>query len=302
MPKPNLATLLVLHASIFIAGFTGVFGRVISLEAPLLTFYRTLIAAVIMLAVLCIIKRRLTSLNRDVKLRSLTVGALLCVHWILFYASIKLSNVSIGVICLAAMGFFTAFLEPLLLKRKFRVIELLLSFLALAGILTIFHFDSRYRLGILTGILSSFMASLFTITNKTVSGRGDQRLILGYEMGGALMAAAAIVPLWAYYTGTPFFAVSLSDAANLFLLASVCTIGLYFLQLLVLTKVSAFTVNLSYNLEPVYSIIIAMILFSEYENLGLSFAAGLFIIACSVFLQNLMVVRENRRRAEISDD
>ncbi len=293
MLKTNIPTILLLHLSIVIAGFTGVFGRLISLEAPFLTFYRTLMAAMIIFLTLCLIKKDNILQFKD-KFKAAGVGALLFVHWVLFYLSIKLSNISIGVICLAAMGFYTAVLEPLFLRRRFRLTEILLSFLALTGLLLIFHFDARYRAGIAIGLLSSLIASLFTIANKKVSCLGEPKEILGFEMYGAAAAALITVPLWAVILDKPLFAMSIKDGVYLLLLSSICTIGLYFLQLKILKAVSAFTVNLSYNLEPVYTIIMAMLLFKEYEYLGLSFVLGLIIIAGSVILQNLRVIREQR--------
>lgn len=289
--KSNGVTLALLHFSIFIAGFTGVFGRLIELSAPLLSLYRTLMAAVLMSAVMLCLKKSLR-LPRSLALRSMGVGALLFIHWVFFYASIKLSNVSIGVICLSAMGFFTALLEPLCLKRRFRFTELILSFIALLGLLAIFHFDLRYRLGIAVGLLSSLMASLFTILNKTVSDKGAPLTLLTFEMWGAALTGLFLVPLWAHAAGVSMVTGRHPDYVYLFLLASVCTVGLYFLQLKVLTGVSAFTVNLSYNLEPVYSILIAMVLFAEYTSLGWSFVGGLTLIALSVLLQNVSVLHE----------
>lgn len=286
--------LALLHFSILVAGFTGLFGKLIDLKAPVLSCYRTITALAILWVIMAVFKLGGTISNR-VKARAMLAGSLLFVHWVLFYASIQLSNVSIGVICLAAMGFFTALFEPVVLKRPFSFYELILSFIGLCGLLLIFHFDAQYRLGIMTGIISSAVASAFTITNKTAAGGGNSYEVLKYELtGGSAMAVLGLIVM-AVVPALEVPAPGLKDALYLLALASVCTVGLYFMQIKILDEVSAFTVNLSYNLEPVYSIILAMVIFSEYQELGLSFIGGLSLIAISVILQNYLVVVEKRK-------
>ena len=290
----NSKALISLHLSIFIAGFTGVFGRLIELESPLLSLYRTALAFFILAIYLYFYFKHHQDafcLPLLIKLKALLVGAILFVHWVLFYASIQLSNISVGVVCLSAMGFFSSFLEPWLLKRKFELKNLGFSFLSLLGLLAIFHFDISFRLGIIVGIISSLCASLFTITNKTVSGKGDPKVLLGYEMAGALVTGFILVLAWAFIFNKSFKIERQLDLIYLICLASVCTIGLYLMQLNFLKDLSAFTVNLSYNLEPVYSIILAMIIFHEYQSLGVGFVLGLALIALSVGLQNLTLFR-----------
>ena len=216
-------------------------------------------------------------------------------HWVFFYGSIKASNVSIGVVCFSLVGFFTAFLEPLINCHRVSFKEVVFSLLTLFGVVLIFHFDTRYRLGIGLGIISSALAALFTITNKKIGNNYSTSTMLLYEMVGGFIGLSCILPFYLRYFPVSTIVPGLLDFTYLLLLASVCTIGLYLLQIQVLKKISAFTVNLSYNLEPIYSIILAMLLFSEAKELNAAFYIGLGVIILSVILQTLSVIRSNKK-------
>lgn len=159
----------------------------------------------------------------------------------------------------------------------------------------IFHFDTRYRLGIGLGIISSALAALFTITNKKIGNNYSTSTMLLYEMVGGFIGLSCILPFYLRYFPVSTIVPGLLDFTYLLLLASVCTIGLYLLQIQVLKKISAFTINLSYNLEPIYSIILAMLLFSEAKELNAAFYIGLGVIILSVILQTLSVIRSNKK-------
>ena len=282
-----------LHISILIAGMTGVFGKLITLNEALLVWYRLLIASILFFSMLAY-KKKLHAIDVHSFLKIAGTGCLLCLHWIFFYGSIKASNVSIGVVCFSLVGFFTALLEPILLKRRFFFRELMYSCLTLTGIILIFHFDTRYRLGIGLGVVSSMLAALFTITNKKVSANYPTSCVLFYEMISGFICISCILPIYFHLFDTSFKVPFATDFTYLFLLASICTIGMYLLQIEVLKKISAFTVNLSYNLEPVYSILIAMALFGEAKELNFAFYAGLGCIILSVILQTLNVTRQKK--------
>ena len=223
-------------------------------------------------------------------------GLLLGSHWVFFFGSIKASNISVGVVCFSLVGFFTAFFEPLINRHRISVREVLFSLLTLAGILLIFHFDTHFRLGIGMGIISSALAALFTITNKRVGVRHQASTMLLYEMIGGCIWLTCCMPVYLHFFPVESVLPVASDLLYLLLLASVCTIGLYLLQIIVLQTVSAFTVNLSYNLEPVYSIILAILFFGEAKELNTAFYTGLSIIILSVVMQTLCVVRERKSR------
>lgn len=185
--------------------------------------------------------------------------------------------------------FFTAFLEPWINRHRISVKEVLFSLLTLLGIALIFHLDTRYRQGILLGITSSVLAALFTITNKKVAAGHDASTMLLYEMSGGFVGLSCLLPFYLRYFPVETIFPDVSDLIYLILLASVCTIGLYLLQIQVLKVVSAFTVNLTYNLEPVYSIILAMLFFHEARELNGAFYIGLGLIVLSVLLQTFAV-------------
>lgn len=284
-----------LHVSVLIAGATGIFGRLISLNEGLLVWYRMLFATVMFFLLLWMLGKLKRVSFRDVcKIGS--VGMLLAIHWLFFYGSIKASNVSIGVVCLSLMSFFTALFEPLINRHRISLGEIACSLIGVLGIILIFHFDTRYRLGIGMGILSSALASLFTICNKKVSVGYTSSTMLMYEMGGGFLGLSCLLPLYLSFFPVASILPSLTDLVYLFLFASVCTVLLYILQIQVLKKISAFTFNLTYNLEPIYSIIAAMFLFHEAKELNASFYVGLGLILFSVLLHSAGVFLQSKSK------
>ncbi len=284
-----------LHVSVLIAGATGIFGRLISLNEGLLVWYRMLFATVMFFLLLWMLGKLKRVSFRDVcKIGS--VGMLLAIHWLFFYGSIKASNVSIGVVCLSLMSFFTALFEPFINRHRISLGEIACSLIGVLGIILIFHFDTRYRLGIGMGILSSALASLFTICNKKVSVGYTSSTMLMYEMGGGFLGLSCLLPLYLSFFPVASILPSLIDFVYLLLFASVCTVLLYILQIQVLKKISAFTFNLTYNLEPIYSIIAAMFLFHEAKELNASFYVGLGLILFSVLLHSAGVFLQSKSK------
>ena len=281
---------LLLHLSVFIAGFTGVLGRLITLDSAILVWWRMAAAALIMFAFLSITKQ----LN-NYKLNNLFqmggVGLLLAMHWVFFYASIKASNVSIGVVCFSLVGFFTALFEPIINKHRFSGREFLFSLLTILGIYLIFQFDSRYRLGIVLGVVSSALYALFAIVNQRVGKHYETKNMLLWEMIGGLIGLTCLIPLYNMFIPVGRLYPVGMDYPYLAFMVVVCTIGLCLLQIIVLQKISAFTVNLTYNLEPVYSIILSMFIFSEYKELNFSFVVGIVLIILSVVLQTVFSIK-----------
>ena len=295
----------LLHLSVFIAGFTGVLGRLITLDSAILVWWRMAAAALIMWIYLRLLKLRKAdacdaSLQRY-KFRDIIqmggVGMLLCLHWVFFYASIKASNVSIGVVCFSLVGFFTALLEPIINKHRFSGREFLFSLLTILGIYLIFHFDARYRLGIALGVVSSALYALFAIANQRVGKHYEAKNMLLWEMVGGLIGLTCLIPLYnAFIPVGRLYPVGM-DYPYLAFMVVVCTIGLCLLQIIVLQRIPAFTVNLTYNLEPVYSIILSMFIFSEYKELNFSFCIGIVLIIISVVLQTWSEVRKHKVKA-----
>lgn len=281
---------LKLHISVLLAGMTGIFGKLITLNGLYLTWYRLCMAAVVFFIILLFLKKLPRVSVRDF-LKIAGVGALLGLHWIFFYSSIKASNVSIGVVCFSVTSLFTALLEPLFNRHRCSPKEIAIGLLTLAGILCIFQFDTRYRVGVVLGIISSLLVAMFTILNKKVGERHSSSTLLLYEMTGGAATLTLIALSYSLLFPAQRMAATPADLIYLLLLATFCTVLLCLLQIEALQKISAFTVNLTYNLEPVYSIVLAMLLFGEAKELNFSFYVGLALIILSVALQTMRVIR-----------
>ena len=266
-----------------LAGFTGLFGKLITLNEVDIVWYRMLFTSIILL-----VFTGLPQVDRKKLLQLGGCGALLGLHWMLFYGSIKASNVSIGVICYSLVGFFTAILEPIIYHRKISAIEILFSLITVLGLLCIFSFDARYRYGISIGVLSSFVAALYGVCNKKVSVGVKTRTVLFYQMSAGLVLVSMIIPFYLMLFPTHQDVFVIPDGSNLWWMlchALFCTVAMYILQIQALRTLSAFTVNLTYNLEPCYTIIIAFIVFNEARELNFSFYLGITLILISVLLQ-----------------
>ena len=279
--------ILVLHVAIFLAGFTGVFGRLISLDAYMLVFMRMSFAFVF-LCLFMYFFSPLKKLPKHAIFSAFVTGSILMLHLFLFYASIKLSNVSIGVITLSCTGFFAAILEPLFFKKKIAVVELCISLLTILGISLVFHLDTKYRLGIIVGIASASAASCYFVGAKYVTKGYDLTSILFWQLVGGIAFLSLFLPAYFYVFGTKYLHITLIEWGYLLVLASACTCLLFLLELYAVKRVSAFTTALSSNLEPVYSIILAMIIFNEASELSAAFFIGLSLICLSVILQSII--------------
>lgn len=278
---------LILHIAVLLAGFTGVFGKLISLSEIPLVWYRVLFSAMFLFLSLKIFKiEKLKSSKEAFNIGK--IGLLITIHWIFFYASIKYSNISIGVVCYCLTSFFTAIFEPLLNKTKYKFIQLFLSALTLFGISLIFHFDASYQIGIILGIISSAFAALYTIYNERLVQKYDSQVINYYQMLAGTLGLTVLLPFYYYFFPNEQFIPNLKDTFYLILLALLCTVGLYVLFAESLKKLSAFTVNLSFNLEPIYAIIIAFLFFDEGREVNTSFYFGLVFVIISVILQSII--------------
>jgi len=286
--------LLQLHLSVFLAGFTGILGKLISLNEGMLVWYR-LLFTIITLYILFRWKKMLTKLSFKQIVPIGLTGIVVVLHWLFFYASIKYSNVSIGVVCFALTSLFTAALDPLINRYRMDKTELLLSGITLCGIFLIFHFDVQYRTGIILGIISALFAALFTIFNKRLIAKYDTPTITFYELSVGWLALTLIMPLYLHFFPQPLSLPSFADLSYLLILAWACTVCMYMLIMTALTKISPFTVNLTFNLEPVYSIVMAFALFHENRELTYAFYLGLACIVLSVVLQMTRVTRNLRQ-------
>lgn len=279
-----------LHLSVILAGFTGLFGKLITLNEVDIVWYRMLFTSLILFVFTGLPK---VSGRKFLELSG--CGALLGLHWMLFYGSIKASNVSIGVVCFSLIGFFTAIFEPLILKKRFSWLEMLFSLITVVGVLCIFSFDARYRYSIMIGVVSSAVCALYVIFNKRASVGVRSRDVLMSQMSGGLIAVSAIIPLYLFFFPSSQPVVVIPEGSNIWYMlchALFCTVGMYLLQIQALKRLSAFTVNLTYNLEPCYTIVLAFLIFGEGRELNFSFYLGISLIILSVMLQTLRVGKQ----------
>lgn len=281
--------LLQLHVAVFLAGFTGVLGKLISINESLLVWYRMLFA-VMGLLLLNVFTRKIKRLSLKQMKPLMMIGAIVALHWVFFYGSVKYANVSVSLVCFSAVGFFSAFIDPLITKRKFEAIEVLLGLMVMLGVYLIFHFEGSFRLGIIFGIISSFLAALFPILNKKIVQDYGADTITFYEMFGGWFSLNFIVPVYLQFMGPVDLLPNKSDLLWLLVLSLLCTVLAFNLSVRALNKVSAFTVNLSFNLEPVYGIILAFLIFHEHKDLGFSFYAGLLLIFLTVVFQTVRIL------------
>lgn len=283
IPSKPAHAYLRLHTGILLAGATGVFGRLISLAELPLVWYRMIIATGVLATVLAVGGRLHRPTFREAW-RIGCCGTLLAVHWVLFYGSIKAANVSVGVVCFALNGFFTALLEPMASGKRFSLRDLLLGMITLGGIVLIFGLNMQFRTGIVIGTFSSLFYTLFAIASKRVqSATGvESSAMLLYELLTGWCVLSLAMPFYAMLYPSVSLMPEGSDWLFITLFASVFTIGPFLTQLQALRTLSAFTVNLSYNLEPLYSIALAMLLFNEAQELNLSFWMGVSMIVAAV--------------------
>lgn len=285
---------LLLHVAVILAGFTGIFGKLITLNEGLLTWYRVLISSAALFLWLHFTKTPHPRSLRD-KLGIASVGVIITIHWLFFYGSIKYSNVSIGVVCYALTSCFTALLVPVINKKRLVFSEIVLSLLTMAGIGLIFHFDTSHQTGIILGVISSVFAALYTIYNEKLVQKFNTKVINFYQIFGGTVALTLLLPVYLHIFPTSYLIPDLNDTLYLFILALFCTVGLYWLFAEALRKIPAFTVNLTFNLEPVYAIALAFLIFQEAKEVNLSFYAGLLLVMTSVVLQTAITMKKRRK-------
>jgi drug/metabolite transporter (DMT)-like permease len=286
--------LLQLHLAVFLAGFTAILGKLITLNEGLLVWYRLLLT-VVTLFIILYYKKQLVKITSKDALKFLGVGTIVAIHWVAFYGSVKYANVSVALVCFSATGFFTSFLEPLILKHPINFIEVLLGVLAIAGIYIIFDFHPQYKLGIAFGIIAAVGSALFPVFNKQFLTRFTPQTVTFYELGGGLIALSFLIPFYLLQFPASYYLPTTGDWLWLLVLAWFCTVLSFDLQLNALKKISAFTANLTYNLEPVYGIIMAFVFFKENKELNVPFYWGVVLILLAVVLQMCRVYFKSKK-------
>jgi drug/metabolite transporter (DMT)-like permease len=286
---------LYLHLSVFLAGFTGPLGRLIDLNEGMLVWYRLLFTSVTMWIVFSLTKKLVRIPKADI-LKLTGIGFLAALHWVTFYGSVKYANISVALVCFSAVGFFTALVEPILLKTKFNWIEVFLGLMVMAGIYLIFHFDPHFKLGIILGLICALLMAFVMIFIRQLVQRINPETVLTYQISGGFVTLTLLMPLYFYFVPTQKFIPNVEDVGWLLILAWFCSVWAFQLSAYALKRLSAFTVNLNFNLEPVYGIILAFVFFKENKNLSSGFYLGLSLIALALIIHVLLVLRDEHKK------
>ena len=283
---------LQLHIAVLLAGLTGILGKLITLNEGLLVWYRLGISAVTLWILALVSRQAIRVGGRDIA-RIFGVGCIAALHWVCFFGSIKYSNVSVGLLCFSTIGFFTALLEPLIFRHRIDFVELLLGLMAVVGVAFIFQVDPHYKTGILVGLASALLGSLFPVLNRRILRRVSAPTVTLYQLTGGFLFLCVLMPLYLHLFPTHELVPGPKSWAWLLVLSWLCTVLAFNLSMSALQRISAFTVNLSYNLEPVYGILLAFVVFREDRQMNAGFYIGFFWILLSIVLQ---MVRLWRRR------
>jgi drug/metabolite transporter (DMT)-like permease len=308
--------LLAMHAAVLLWGFTGVLGRAISLDFPVLVWWRMLLTALFIAIIITVRKGWMPVARRDLG-RLVLVGILMGIHWVAFYGAIKFANASVALICLSTASIFTSILDPLVNKSKWDPSELGIGLLALAGVAVIYLFDAKEQehgrlreIGIVLGVVAAILSSVFTVINKSIAAKYPARTMVFWEMSSgwvfisiAIAAVLAIgqeaILLNPTHSALQYLPIGPWDWLWVVVMALCCTVWAQSLALTALKQLSSFTVTLSVNLEPVYGIVLAFIFFKENRELGPAFYIGVGMIILSVALQMALTLRRRHSAKEI---
>ena len=287
MPNAKLKDYLHLHFLVFIAGFTAILGKEISFAASKIVWYRMAIAAILMFAYI-----KITRLNLKISKKAFWqfsgAGIIIALHWITFFESIKQSNVSIALAMFSSGAFFASFIEPIIFKRRILVYEMLFGLVVILGVFLILNSELQYINGIILGLISALFSTLFAVINGRFIERYNATIISFYEF----ISGVAFLSVFILFTGTSFnaefFTISQEDWMYIFILASVCTAYAFIGAVEVMRYISPYTVILSYNLEPVYGIILAIIIYPESEKMSSQFYFGAGIIILTLIMDAIL--------------
>lgn len=290
MLSDNLKHHLHLHLIVFIWGFTAVLGALISLDAMPLVWFRMLFA-VGFIAVYIYFKKIPLKISFKTKVQFLFAGLIIALHWFAFFRAIKISNISISLACLSTGAFFASLLEPILYKKKIVFYEVFFGLLVVIGLFIIFHFEGDHFWGILTAIISAFLSALFAVINSKFVKEYNPIVISFYELSGGVVFFTLILFFTHSFSPT-FFSISIEDLIFLMILSSVCTAYAFIASTSIMKFLSPYTVMLTINLEPIYGIILAVLVFKEKEKMSFEFYIGTFIILLTVILNSVIKSRK----------
>lgn len=286
MEESKLKHYLQLHFIVFIWGFSAILGALISLDAVPLTWYRIVIA-LLFIAIYFLIRKKSFKVDGKGLLKFVLSGIIIAVHWVTFFMAIKVSNISVALVTMSTGAFFTSLIEPLFFKRKIQAIEILLGLLVIVGLYIIFNFQSEYILGIVYALISAFLSALFSVLNGLYIKKYNAHTISFYQLlFGAL--AITIYLLFTQEFSLSFFQLATNDWLYLIILSSICTGYAFIASVNLMKYLTPYTVMLTINLEPIYAIVFALIIFGEKEQMSKEFYYGAFIILGVVLLNGII--------------
>jgi drug/metabolite transporter (DMT)-like permease len=274
-----------LHITVVIFGLTGVLGKLISTDSYLLVWYRVGIAVICLLIYFWLTKYSLKVSKKEL-IRILLVGVVIAVHWVTFFEAIKQSNVSVALVCFSSSTLFTALIEPIYFKRRIKAYELIFGLLIIVGLYFIFSFEFKYLTGMILSVFSAALASWFTVLNGVLIKKTKAKIISFYELLGAFIIVS-IYLLINSQGDISQFAVPLTDLKWLIILGTLCTAFAFIMSVEVMKNLAPYTVTISINLEPIYSIILAVLIWPQSETMSYGFYMGTIIVIATIFLNAL---------------
>ncbi len=281
---------ILLHIIVFIWGFTGILGALISISADRLVWYRTLIASFTLGGYLLYKKASFKKTPKEI-LQFLGTGLVICIHWLAFYHSIKVSNVSVCLAVFSSASFFMAFLEPIFYKRKLVWYEMALGVVVMLAIFMIFKVDQSYKEGIIYSLLAALTSALFSLINGKLTHQHDALIISFYELFGGFLFLTIFFLVMGHLNPS-YLHVEANDLGWLFILAIVCTVFPFVTSVSIMKEISPYTVVLTVNLEPVYAILLAYLFLDEGKTISPQFYLGAAIILLTVFANAYLKSRE----------
>ncbi len=285
--SPTFKARLEIHFSVLLWGFTAILGELITLNALPLVWWRMLLVGATLLS-LRRVRRTLRAMSPRLLAAYAGIGIIVSLHWLTFYSAVKLANASVAATCIALAPVFLAFIEPVLARRRFDLRELLLGLTVIPGVaLVVDGVPSGMRLGVAVGITSAVLVAIFGALNKRLIQHADPLAITGLELGAGAIFLGLLAP-WIPHTGAALPLPDAHDALLLLILAYACTMLPFTLSLNALRHLSAFSVQMTINLEPVYAIVLAILILHEQHQLDLQFYTGVVLILGAVFAQPLL--------------
>jgi drug/metabolite transporter (DMT)-like permease len=290
MLSDNIKSHLQLHWIVFIWGFTAILGRLITLDALPLVWFRMLFAVIFIFTYIKIKKISL-KLSKKLLLKFLVAGLIIALHWFTFFRAIKVSNVSITLACLSTGAFFTSIIEPVFYKKKIVWYEIFFGLIVVFGLAIIFNVEGKYKEGILLALISAFLSASFAVINSTFVKNNKPTIISFYELlGGVLFFTIFILGTSGFDSN--FFQITSNDFMYLMILSSVCTAYAFITSTSVMKFLSPYTVMLTINLEPIYGIVLAIIIFKDKEQMSPAFYIGASFILITVILNGIIKSRD----------